>query len=180
MSKESNAAKIAEVAQSLGVDPSWLDALINFESAGSYDPLKAGPISTGARGLIQVTDSTARDFFKYQDSLELAQAHPTFDDNMDNVVYPYLAHYKKQAPYTTQQSLYMAVFYPAYRFVDPNKPFPENVQKSNSGIRTPLDYIKFVNSRVRGMHFPFVQAGINPPLLLLIVAAGLWLIYKRF
>jgi hypothetical protein len=174
MSFESNARKIAEVAAKLDVDPSLLDALINFETAGSYDPLKAGPATTGARGLIQIIDSTARSDFGYSDSLALISDYPTFDEQMDNVVYPYL---KKYSPFKTQQSLYMAVFYPAYRFVPPDKQFPPEVQRVNPGIRTPQDYINFVNRRIRRdtLHFPPATAP-----LLVIAAAGLWFLYKRF
>jgi hypothetical protein len=173
MSKESDGAKIREIAARLGVDPSWLDALINFETAGTYDPLKAGSPITGAHGLIQVIDSTARSEFGYADSLSLVKDYPTFNEQMEGVVYPYLAKYK---PYSTQQSLYMAVFYPAYRFVDPDKQFPKVVQAVNPGIHTPQDYINFVNARIKTetLHFPTWS-----PLLLVALAAAAWWLTRR-
>jgi hypothetical protein len=173
MSFESDQAKIKEIADKLRVNPAWLDALINFETGGSYDPLKQGPAITGARGLIQVIDSTARTTFGYADSLSLVQDYPDFDSQMDSVVYPYLKHYM---PFTTQQSLYMAVFYPAYRFVDPNTKFPDNVIAVNPGINTPRDYINFVNKRIRqsSMHFP--MSGIP----LAIIAVVVYFLYKKF
>lgn len=175
MSKETDSAKIKQVAGWLDVDPSWLDALINFETAGSYDPLKAGSSVTGAHGLIQVINSTAQSDFGYPDSLSLVKDYPTFDDQMDNVVYPYLAKY---VPYTDQQSLYMAVFYPAYRFVDPKMLFPANVRQVNPGISCPQDYINFVNARIKtsAMHFP-LSASVLP----ILVAGGLaaWYLLKR-
>lgn len=174
MSRETDTAKIAEIAGRLGVNPAWLDALINFETAGTYDPLKAGSSVTGARGLIQIIDSTARSDFGYADSLSLVRDYSTFDDQMEGIVYPYL---KKYTPYSTQQSLYMAVFYPAYRFVDQLKPFPPDVQRLNPGIKTPQDYITFVNARIKPetLHFPTWS-----PLLIIALAAGAWLIYRRY
>lgn len=146
MSAASDAAKIKEIAVRLGTNPAWLDALINFETAGTYDPLIAGSSVTGAHGLIQIIDSTARSEFDYPDSLSLVRAYSNFDDQMEYVVYPYLAKYK---PFPTQQSLYMAVFYPKYRFVDPQTPFPASVTAVNRNIYTPADYIQFVNSRIK-------------------------------
>jgi len=174
MSFESNARKIQEIAAKLGVNPAWLDALINFETGGSYDPLKKGPTSTGAHGLIQIINSTARTDFGYPDSLSLVQDYPTFDEQMDGIVYPYL---KKYMPFKTQQSLYMAVFYPAYRFVPPDREFPMDVQKANPGIKTPQDYINFVNRRIQQSTLHFPPATVLP---LIIAAAGLWFLYKRF
>lgn len=180
MSFESDQAKIKEIADKLRVNPAWLDALINFETGGSYDPLKQGPAITGARGLIQVIDSTARTTFGYADSLSLVQDYPEFDSQMDSVVYPYLKHYM---PFTTQQSLYMAVFRPTYRFVDPNTKFPDYVIDANrdpktgkATIQTPQDYINFVNKRIRqsSMHFP--MSGIP----LAIIAVVVYFLYKKF
>ena len=145
MSHESEAAKIREIASRLGVDPRWLDALINFETAGTYDPLAKNPTSS-ARGLIQVIDSTAQSEFGAADSLALVSTFPDFDSQMENVVWPYLAKYM---PFSTKQSLYLAVFYPRYRFVDPLTPFPANVQAANPGITTPQDYIDYVDRVIR-------------------------------
>jgi hypothetical protein len=143
------AGKIRDIAVRLGVDPTWLDGLIAFES--NYNPLAQNPTpyNTGnppryARGLIQFIDETAHDL-GFTDSLELVTENPDFESQMENAVYPYLA---KMKPFPNEQSLYMAVFYPAYRNVDPQKPFPEFVTAKNPGIRCPQDYINHVNAKV--------------------------------
>lgn len=141
----SKAAKIREIANRLGIPAEWLDALINFETAGTYDPTIKNPYSS-ARGLIQVIDSTARSEFNVSDSLSLVKNYPTFNEQMENVVYPYLAKY---APFESKQELYMAVFYPAYRKAPADTIFSESVRKVNPGITTVQDYVDFVDRRVK-------------------------------
>ena len=61
-------------------------------------------------------------------------------------VYDYLVREHKRLPYNgTDQDLYMAVFYPAYRRKSASMAFPANVKASNPGISTPQDYINLVN-----------------------------------
>ena len=156
--KKQRAEIIADVAQKLGTRPEWLDALINFETGGTYDPTIKNPNSS-ARGLIQVIDRTAQDEFGVLDSLELVAKNPDFRSQMYNVVLPYL---KKYAPFEDKQSLYMAVFYPKYRYVSPETEFPAYVQRVNPGIRKVQDYIDFVDARIKEdtLHFPFSTAPI--------------------
>jgi len=144
MSKEFEAAKISEIADRLNVPASWLDAIINFETGGTYDPLAQNPRSS-AVGLIQVLDSTAQSVFGVSDSLTLAMTYSDFGDQMENVVYPYL---KQYMPYANRQQLCMAVFYPKYRNVAPSTEFPAYVQNANPGIKTIQDYMNFVDARI--------------------------------
>lgn len=51
--------KVNEVSNYLGINPNWLMAVINFESAGTFSPSIENNI-TGAVGLIQFMPSTAR------------------------------------------------------------------------------------------------------------------------
>lgn len=183
MSKQERKEIIADIAGKLNVNPSWLDALINFETAGTYSPTIKNPNSS-ARGLIQVINSTARSDFGVTDSFALVNMYPTFREQMYNVVYPYL---KKYAPFPTKQSLYMAVFYPAFRNVSPTTPFPATVQKANTytvngrsvTISTPADYIRFVDDRIRkeSLHFPF---GPAPVMLFALFAGAIYLVSKRY
>jgi len=154
---------IRDVARQIGTRAEWLDALINFETAGTYDPQIKNPHSS-ARGLIQFIDSTARSEFGVSDSLALVQKYPDFKSQMYNAVLPYL---KKYAPYPTKQKLYMAVFYPAYMNRPPSTVFPESVRKVNPGISTVQDYINYVDRRVKNPLIPKFAAPI-----LLIVGIG--------
>lgn len=173
MDREQYKNKIVEIAGLLQCDPSNLDAVINFESAGSYDPFVKNPTS-GAMGLIQVTNSTARGEFGVSDSLALSNQFPDFFSYMDNVVYPYL---KKYSPYRNKQELYMAVFYPAYRKVDPQTRFPADVTLQNPGIRVVQDYINFVDDRIDWKLALFPKAA--PLLAIAAAGAGLWWISQQ-
>lgn len=147
------AEKIKEVAARLSVPPSWLDSLIAFESG--HNPQAVNPIPYNkhsvdagleppkhARGLLQFIDASAQDL-GFADSLDLVDRLPDYDSQMDGAVYPYL---KRWGPYATQQSLYMAVFYPAYRKVSPLTVFSDSIQAVNPGIVTVQDYIDRVNT----------------------------------
>ena len=124
------------VAADLGVSADSLYKLINFESG--WNPAARNPI-TGATGLIQWENATARDL-GYNDAADLLSQNPDRVSQL-NVVYQYLAPYK---PFANDQSLTMAVFYPAYRNVSPDTQFPADVQRDNPDIKTPLDYMQFV------------------------------------
>lgn len=163
---------IRQVAQEVGTQPEWLDALIKFETAGTYDPKVKNPNSS-ARGLIQFIDSTAQSEFGMRDSLHLVNTYPTFKSQMENAVLPYL---KKYAPLDTKQKLFMAVFYPAYMNTAPDTMFPERVRNANPGIDTPADYIAFVERRVRLMPDPKL---VIPSILILGVGGtALWMLWK--
>lgn len=136
----SEKAYITAAALSLGIAPADLNALINFES--NYNPKAANPNST-AKGLLQFTSGTARDL-GYTDSSDLIAKNPTFSSQIKNAVIPYLSKY---APFPTQQSLYMSVFYPAARNWQPEQLFPVNVQLLNPGIKTVKDYVSKVNNK---------------------------------
>jgi len=186
----SNQEKIQEIATLLGVDPSWLSAVISLESSGN--PLAKNPYSS-ARGLIQVMDKTAQDTFGYPDSLSLINDFPDFDSQMDNVVYMYL---KQFMPYTTKQSFYMAVFFPAARFVDPSTTFQSLYEKyytdadkeyakfkaGNPGIVTVADYVRKVDSH-SGIFGRDVSRNVSTGgsiALLAAIAIGGYILFRKF
>jgi soluble lytic murein transglycosylase-like protein len=71
---------------------------------------------------------------------------PTRAAQLKTPVYDYLVKEHKRLPYNgTDQDLYMAVFYPAYRRKPSTTAFPSNVQKANPGIKSPQDYVNLVN-----------------------------------
>jgi hypothetical protein len=138
-SKITDAEKQAldSIAAALSINSTWLYQLIDFESG--WNPAAKNPYS-GARGLIQFVNSTARDM-GYLSADDLYEKNPDRIKQLQNPVFLYL---KKYAPFPTLQSLLMAVFYPKYRNVEPDTLFPQYVLASNPGIKTPADYIKRV------------------------------------
>ena len=146
----SEAQIISEAARRIGTKPEWLDALINFETGGTYSTTIKNPRSS-AIGLIQLTNAPARDM-GFSDSTSAIEAHPDFKSQMFNIVVPYFQMKKQQNGidnYMKKQSLYMAVFYPAYWDWSPNTLFPAQVRNVNPGIDTPQDYINFVDKRIK-------------------------------
>lgn len=142
---------LLRVAGDLGVEPRTLAALIQFESR--WSPTIKNELSS-ARGLIQFMDATAYEMgYLGPDtkrpakgaSLALVVAHP---DTESQLLGPVLDYLKPMAPYPTDQSLFMAVFYPAARKWPRSREFPELVQLANPGIKTVDDYVKHVWSQV--------------------------------
>jgi len=76
----------------------------------------------------------------------LVRKHPTRIAQLQGPVLAYLSMISQNTPFNgTEQDLYMAVFYPAYRRVNINTQFPDRVKKSNPGINSPADYVALVN-----------------------------------
>lgn len=132
---------LQNLASILGVSRDDLFSLINFESAG-WNPLARNKLS-GARGLLQFTNSTARGM-GYASADDLVAKHPSIESQLEGPVYNYL---KQFIPFTGKQSLYMAVFYPKYRNVHPLTHFPDKVKSLNPGIFTAQDYIDYVDGK---------------------------------
>ena len=160
---------LQQVAQNLGVSQYWLWSLIKFES--NADPAARNSV-TGARGLIQFLNSTAKSL-GYDSADDLYNKNPSFDSQMNGPVYDYLKQYK---PFPTKQSLYMAVFYPAARSWSPDTVFPDAVRKANPGIDTVQDYIDHVE------HVKIVKKAIDiiKPIAIVAALAGIaYLIAKK-
>jgi hypothetical protein len=191
MTTDPRADKIREVALAVGARPSLLDALINFETAGTYDPLIENPLpDSTAIGLIQINDPTAYDLFGVS-AKELVNKYPTFDSQMDNVVLPYLqqrkAAYNDNRPLFTKHELYMSVFYPAYISHDPDTLFSDSIQRANTynigdktvTIRTPAEYAAFVDRRIREdtlivpKLFPVILIGTG------ITGVAIWYLFRK-
>lgn len=139
----SEAAALAETAAALGVEPAWLAALVDFETAGTWSPAISNPHSS-ARGLLQFIDSTARDL-GYADSDDLVRQHPTIEAQLRGPVLAYLSRWK---PFPTLSALAMAVFYPAARYWSETAIFPRAVRDVNPGISTVGDYVRRVADRL--------------------------------
>lgn len=128
---------LESVAAAVGVAPESLYRLIQFESG--WDPQAKNPNSS-ARGLIQFIDGTAQ-WLGYDSSEDLVSRYPDRVSQLNGPVAEYLSKY---APYSGEQSLFMAVFYPAARTWEPDEKFPSWVVDVNPGIETPADYMAAV------------------------------------
>lgn len=149
-----------DIAARIKANPADLDALIQLES--SWDP--AAYNKSGAVGLIQFMPQTLKDFGLLSNELdkqvptrglvteEVKQAvrrefltkYPTVQAQLYG---PILTYFKRYAPFPTKQSLYLSVFYPAYRNVDPKTVLPDSVQAQNPGVITVADYVALVEKK---------------------------------
>jgi len=176
-SKEQMAAKISQVAGKLGVEGAWLDAVINFETGGTYSPQVRNRRSS-ALGLIQLTDTAAANLFNGATSAEVIALHSDFMDQMDNVVYPYLEQY---APFANESELWLAIFYPAWRRKPLDTVLPDNVREVNPGIDTLGDYVDNVKKRVKAGSLtinPTAAVSVGLPGIA-ILGLFLWRMLKR-
>lgn len=96
--------KIKEVSSRLGINPNWLMAVINFESAGSFSSSIKNPY-TGATGLIQFMPSTAIGLGTTV--LQLSQMSAV--EQLD-YVYKYYSTYKNKL--NGYVDLYLTTFFP--------------------------------------------------------------------
>jgi len=134
---------LQDVATRLGVPSSWLAAVINFETAGTWNPTIKNPNSS-ARGLIQFLDATARDL-GYDSALSLVTSNPTIESQLRG---PVLRYFLKHGPrFKSKQELWFAVFLPRYK----NAPHSTVIyaddlakqakfRRANPGIKTVGDY----------------------------------------
>ncbi len=153
---------LASTAAALGIPVEWLAAQVAAESGGNP---RAYNKSTGATGLIQWIPRTMKQFgflpsdvaaripstgalseaLKREVSAAFLARYPDFEHQARG---PLLTYLKQYAPFPTKQSLYLAVFYPAYR----NKPletsFPDSVRAQNPGIDTVGAYVRFVDKKL--------------------------------
>jgi hypothetical protein len=165
---------LGELANALKIPRDALYTLINFESG--FNPEARNPY-TGARGLIQFMPATAR-AIGFASADELIKKNPRIVDQLkiDGPVYKYL---KMFSPFTSEYDLFMAVFYPKARRMNPLAPFPANIQKVNPGIITPWDYVRkaYLHSMKELPAVPII-AGAGAGLLIvgLIIA---YLLYRK-
>jgi hypothetical protein len=152
---------LSQAAQALGMDLNFLYNVIMAESGWSPSAYNA---SSGAVGLIQFiprtllsmnllsADLAARipasgavpDDVKRDVAQEFLMKYPTVTAQL---LGPILQYFKPYRPFPTEQSVYLTVFYPAYRSNPLDTIFPANVQAQNPGITTVGDYVDFVKKK---------------------------------
>lgn len=152
--------ELQAVADTLKIPRDWLFNVISQES--SWNP--AAYNGSGAVGLIQFMPQTLKGMGLLSPSL--ANSVPSsglvpeavkqavrkeflakYPDALSQLQVPVLQYFKGRN-YPTEQSVYMQVFYPAYRNAPLTQAFPAAVQAQNPGIDTVGDYVNKVRSRV--------------------------------
>lgn len=150
---------LTDIAARIQANPADLDALIRLESA--WNP--AAYNKSGAVGLIQFMPDTLKDFGLLSTELskqvtrgveseavkqavrkEFLLKYPTVQAQLYG---PVLTYFKRYMPFPTKQSLYLSVFYPAFRNVDPSTPMPALVRTQNPGVNTVADYIALIERK---------------------------------
>jgi hypothetical protein len=177
---------IEAVAKNLGMQREWLYNVIMLESA--FNP--AAYNKSGAVGLIQFMPSTLKDYrllspilaakippgsmpnvpesVKQEVRKEFLAKYP---DVISQLQGPVTTYFKRYRSYPTEQSVYMTVFYPAYRDAAMSQPFSAKIQIQNPGIKTVGDYVAYAQARSRNI--AFVEKTKTPLTLLAISALGL-------
>jgi len=95
--------KVKKISANLGINPNWLMAIINFESAGTFSPSITNQI--GATGLIQFIPSTAKSLGTSTTELKKMTAVQQLD-----YVEKYLKPYKNK--FKSYIDVYFAIFFP--------------------------------------------------------------------
>ncbi len=109
--REAFAAKVVAISARLQINPNWLMALINSESAGSFSPSILNGAGSGAVGLIQFMPATARSLGTTTEALASMSNVEQLDWVEKYIRYTmgYLG-VKQLADY---DDLYFLIFYPA-------------------------------------------------------------------
>lgn len=148
--------RVLRMALHVGVDPSWLMAIMAFETGRTFSPSKRNALS-GATGLIQFIPSTAIDLNTTTDAL----AAMTDVEQLDYVE-RYFSRYAGRMQ--TLASAYMAVLWPravsepdsAVIFEAPSKAYAQNraLDTNNDGKITKAEAAAFVaRALAEGMQY---------------------------
>lgn len=158
------AAKVQQVADSLGIVPDWLMMVIDIETAGTFRPDIGNPHSS-AIGLIQFLSSTLDGMGYTTDQVASMDAVQQLD-----VVQQYYRGVINQ--YGTIDNItdcYLAVFYPKAMGQGPDYVFPDSVYRVNSvfdtqgnGYITVGDITNFINDRLPADYVQVATINLKP------------------
>jgi hypothetical protein len=140
---KSDINKLGQIADKYGIPVEWLGNLINHESAGTFNPAIQNR-TTRATGLIQFMPRTAagspyNTTVDYLKTLNFSQQLYYVDMYLGKNLRKVLDETGKVKPTFNQTDLFMTIFYPV-SVGSPTYLFPQNVQRANGGITTPIDY----------------------------------------
>jgi len=104
---------LVRAANFIGIDPSWLASVINFETGGTFSPTIENAAGSGAVGLIQFMPSTARALLGTSTESEaIARLKIMPFAQQLELVKQYFAPYAGKLH--SLEDTYLAVFYPAF------------------------------------------------------------------
>lgn len=118
--------RVAEVASNCNMQPEWLMAIINFETAGTFSPAIKNP-STGATGLIQFMPATAEEL----GTSTAALAAMTNVQQLKYVEQYFRMQIRRHGTIDNVAEAYLAVFYPAAIAWPMERQFPAQVYRQN-------------------------------------------------
>lgn len=176
---------LQDIASQLGMQRDWLYNVVMMESA--WNP--AAYNKSGAVGLIQFMPQTLKGMRLLSNAADalvpgsgpvpeagkqaaredFLSKYPDVESQLQD---PVLAYFQKYKSYPTEQSVYMAVFYPDFRNASPGTVFPANVQAQNPGIVTVADYTDLVHSHVATREAVAFASKPSTLLGLAVLAAG--------
>ena len=149
------ADEIVKASEELNINPAWLANAMHFESGYTFDPSKQHRSSTSATGLIQITDSTAKELGTTTSALQKMSAV----EQMEYVVKYF--NLGRIPPMTSQEDVYMAIYFPEsvgqgsdfdiYQWHVENKGprAARQYLRNNNGTKTVGDYVSAANSRAK-------------------------------
>lgn len=142
--------KVRDIASDLGMNPDWLMAVMNFETAGTFSPSIKNPYSS-AVGLIQFLSSTAEALGTTTGDLLLM----TNVQQLDYVKKYYKNVISEHGTIDNVAEAYLAVFYPAAINYPMDKALPAGIVRSNpvfdlntDGIITKQEIIDKIQSTI--------------------------------
>jgi len=153
------AAETVTAAKTLGMDPWWLAAVISFESQWVPDIKNPG---SSATGLIQFVEPTARSL----GTTTAAIADMSVRQQFRLIVRYFGRSFSGRSTYPTLQSVAMQVFYPAARSWPRSRAFPfdEATALANRGIVTVGDYMRRVEQRLPRSMRPRASDSVSEPI----------------
>lgn len=144
--------KLLSIADKYGIPFAWLVNLIKHETASTFNPAIRNSI--GATGLFQfmTTISGKRMYYAKADGtgavdtdglrkMSFSQQLDYVDGFLKRGLKRYLTPEGKIPNNFSQGDIFMTIFYPV-SVGKPDYVFPANVQRANSGIQTPMDYVE--------------------------------------
>jgi len=147
----SYAEDIVRVAKNLEIDPAWLANVINFESIGGNPQAVNtwGPKPTYATGLIQFMPGPGNSADRLGYTIEQIRAMSGKEQMpLVEAYFRMVLNDFKRDRLTSQEDVYMAVFYPV-AIGNPDYQFPPKVVAANNGIATPRDYVRMANAKAK-------------------------------